>query len=107
VKKACGISSIARQLQKVSEKVDSLAMGIQDMEQSAPDVMDVYTGLLMDEVEHIQILTLELTKLVFGIVPDEANADEGDGSVFAAGDLTAGKAGKDGDDDEGRGEVKR
>jgi hypothetical protein len=40
-------------------------------------------------------------------VSDEANVDEGDGSVFAAGDLTAGKAGKDGDDDEGQGEAKR
>ena len=94
MKNACAISSLARQLGKVSEKLDSLAMGVQDVEQNAPDLTDVYQGLLLDEIEHVQILTLELT-----------NADEG-GSVFAAGDLTAEKAG-DGDGDNGQSEEKK
>ena len=64
MKNACAISSLARQLGKVSEKLDSLAMGVQDVEQNAPDLTDVYQGLLLDEIEHVQILTLELTKAV-------------------------------------------
>ena len=95
MKNACAISSLARQLGKVSEKLDSLAMGVQDVEQNAPDLTDVYQGLLLDEIEHVQILTLELTKAVVAAA-EETNADEG-GSVFAAGDLTAEKAGGDGD----------
>ena len=66
MKNACAISSLARQLGKVSEKLDSLAMGVQDVEQNAPDLTDVYQGLLLDEIEHVQILTLELTKAVVG-----------------------------------------
>ena len=101
MKNACAISSLARQLGKVSEKLDSLAMGVQDVEQNAPDLTDVYQGLLLDEIEHVQILTLELTKAA----AEETNADEG-GSVFAAGDLTAEKAG-DGDGDNGQSEAKK
>ena len=102
MKNACAISSLARQLGKVSEKLDSLAMGVQ--EQNAPDLTDVYQGLLLDEIEHVQILTLELTKAVVAAA-EETNADEG-GSVFAAGDLTAEKAG-DGDGDNGQSEEKK
>jgi len=101
VKNACAISSLARQLGKVSEKLDSLAMGVQDVEQNAPDLTDVYQGLLLDEIEHVQILTLELTKAVVAAA-EETNA----GSVFAAGDLTAEKAG-DGDGDNGQSEEKK
>ena len=104
MKNACAISSLARQLGKVSEKLDSLAMGVQDVEQNAPDLTDVYQGLLLDEIEHVQILTLELTKAVVAEA-EETNADEG-GSVFAAGDLTAEKAG-DGDGDNGQSEEKK
>lgn len=108
MKNAYAISSLARQLCKVGEKMDSLAMGVQDTEQNAPDVSEVYQGLLMDEVEHVQILTLELTKLVTESTGDSANVDEGDGgSVFAAGDLTDEKAGKNGDGDEGQGEEQK
>ena len=92
MKNACAISSLARQLGKVSEKLDSLAMGVQDVEQNAPDLTDVYQGLL------------ELTKAVVAAA-EETNADEG-GSVFAAGDLTAEKAG-DGDGDNGQSEEKK
>ena len=42
MKNAYAISSIARQLGKVAEKIDSLAMGVQDTEQGASDVSEVY-----------------------------------------------------------------
>jgi len=108
VKNAYAISSLARQLGKVSEKVDSLAMGVQDTEQNSPDLSEVYKGLLLDEIEHIQIMTLELTKLVTESASEGSNADEGDGgSVFAAGDLTDEKAGENGDGDEGASEEQK
>jgi len=104
VKNAYAISSLARQLGKVSEKIDSLVMGVQDTEQNAPDVSEVYQGLLLDEVEHVQILTLELTKLVAMSADEEANTDEGGGSAFAAGELNAEKGGENGDGEEGEGD---
>ena len=55
MKNAYTISSIARQLGKVAEKIDSLAMGVQDTEQGASDVSEVYQGLLLVEVEHAVI----------------------------------------------------
>lgn len=95
VKNAHNISSLARQLKVVSEKVDSLAMGVQDREQNSPDLTSVYQNLLLDEVEHVQILTLEITKAVAeSTEPSETNADEGEGSVFAPGDLTDDKSKK-------------
>lgn len=95
MKNAYGISSLARQLKAVAEKLDSLAMGVQDMEQNAPDLTGVYQNLLLDEVEHVQILTLEITKAVAEATePSETNADEGSGSVFGPGDLTDDKSKK-------------
>jgi hypothetical protein len=94
VKNAYAIISISRQLTKASESIGSLAMGIQDVEQGIADISGVYEDLLLSEVEHAQILTLELTKL---LTSDDGapNTDEGDGSVFSQGDLTHTKAGPD------------
>lgn len=95
MKNAYGISSLARQLKAVAEKLDSLAMGVQDVEQNAPDLTGVYQNLLLDEVEHVQILTLEITKAVAeATAPSETKADEGEGSVFGPGDLTDDKSKK-------------
>ena len=101
MKNAYTISSIARQLGKVAEKLDSLAMGVQDTEQSASDLSEVYQGLLLDEVEHVQILTLELTRLTAESVGEGgASNTDSDGSAFGPGELTAEKTGENGDSDE-------
>ena len=98
MKNAYTISSIARQFCKVAEKIDSLAMGVQDTEQSASDLSEVYQGLLLDEIEHAQILTLELTRLAAEIASEgEASNADGDGSIFGPGELTAEKTGENGD----------
>lgn len=95
MKNAYGVSSLARQLKAVSEKLESLAMGVQDVEQNSPDLTGVYQNLLLDEVEHVQILTLEITKAVAEATEQsETNADEGADSVFAPGDLTDDKSKK-------------
>lgn len=94
MKNAYAISSLSRQMVKVCEQIDSLAMGVQDTEQGIGDLGDTYQDLLLDELEHIQILALKLTELVSEAVGEEtANTDEGDGSAFAPGDLDATKTG--------------
>ena len=95
MKKALGISSLARQLKAVAERLDSITMGVEEVEQNSNDLTDVYRSLLLDEVEHVQILTLEITKAVAEATePSETNADEGGGSVFGPGDLTDDKSKK-------------
>ena len=102
MKNAYTISSIARQLGKVAEKIDSLAMGVQDTEQNASDLAEVYQGLLLDEIEHAQILTLELTRLAAEIAGEgEASNADGDGGAFVPGELTVEKPGENGDGGDG------
>ena len=97
MKNAYAISSLSQQMVKVCEQIDSLAMGVQDTEQGIGDLGDTYQNLLLDELEHIQMLTLKLTELVSEAVGEEtANTDEGDGSAFAPGDLDAKKDGEEG-----------
>ena len=94
MKNAYAISSMSRQMVKVCEQIDSLAMGVQDTEQGIGDLADTYQDLILDELEHIQMLTLKLTELVSEAVGEEpANTDEGDSSAFAQGNLNAKKTG--------------
>ena len=87
MKNAYAISSLSRQMVKVCEQIDSLAMGVQDTEQSVGDVVDTYQDMLLDELEHVQVLTLKLTEMISLAVGEEtANADEGEGSAFAEGE---------------------
>lgn len=88
MKNAYAISSLAHQLKAVAEKLETLSMGAQEMEQQSSDLSDVYQSLLVDEVEHVQILTLEITKAV--VEASEEHAD--DGSVFGPGELTDDKS---------------
>ncbi len=91
MKNAYAISSLAHQLKAVAEKLESLSMGAQEMEQQSSDLSDVYQSLLVDEVEHVQILTLEITKAVVEASEQgEEHAD--DGSVFGPGELTDDKS---------------
>lgn len=105
MKNAYAISSMSRQMCKVCGQIDALAMGIQDTEQGIGDIADVYQELLLDELEHIQMLTLKLTELIT-VDPSEAHTDDGEGSAFAAGDLTDVKTG-DEDGEEGGEEAKK
>ena len=92
MKNAFAMMSVSRQLGKVCEQIESLASAIQEAEQGETSVAEVYEGLLLDEMEHAQVLTLELTRLLS--VGDEETNTDGEGSVFAAGDLTDEKAGE-------------
>ena len=101
MKNAFAISSLSRQMEKVCEQIDCLAMGVQDTEQGVGDIAGTYQDMLLDELEHIQILALKLTELISQAVSEEQeiNTDEGEGSAFAEGDLTVVKDAPDGGED--------
>lgn len=101
MKNAYAIGSLSRQMCKVCEQIDSLAMGVQDTEQGIGDIAGTYQELLLDELEHIQMLTLKLTDLISQATGEEnSNADEGEGNAFAQGDLNAEKNGGSDDEEE-------
>jgi hypothetical protein len=80
------IMDIGQQVLKTAEKVQTLASGIQSIKE-LDDFEETYEAILYDEVEHLQILTLELTKALTDA--DQLNADDGGGSAFFAGELTS------------------
>lgn len=86
------INNVCSQLIQSCEKIQSISSGMIMVEQTAPELLAQYESIRFDELEHTQILTLMLTKLV------SATADENqdsDGSVFAAGELAAHKESED------------
>lgn len=90
MKNVHAICCMSHQLAKVCEQIEELARAVEESEQMGADVTGVYEGLLMDEMEHAQVLTLEMTKML--AIGDEETNTDGDGSAFAAGDLTDEKA---------------
>ena len=84
------ISAICRQLKLVCDRIDNMSMDIEQFEQNNSDMVEVYASLRLDELEHAQMLTLNLTKLMTQADSEEpnVNTDEG-GSVFAAGELNS------------------
>ena len=96
---SCAIGSVSRQISKTSERIDLIAMDMEQMEQSnQPELLATYEDLLFGELEQLQRLVLSLTSLIAtSTAPKDdegkANADEGDGSAFVEGDLAHEKAG--------------
>ena len=90
-----GISHATRSLCASGEKLNGLAMAVVTADKMSGSLKDAFETMLYDELEHIQMMTLELTKLC-----TDLNADEAEGSVFAEGDLTDAKKGDVGDDDD-------
>ena len=94
MKNTFAISSLSRQLGRVCDQIDHLAYDAQEISGKPNDLCEFYEGLLLDEVEHAQVLMLRMTDLVSQAIEEEtANTDEGDGSAFAQGDLDAKKTG--------------
>ena len=84
MKNAYAISSLATQLGKTAEQIQSLSVCAQDADNNAGTIGGVFEEMLLDEIEHAQIVVLELTKL---IAPEEENTDEGDAGAFSEGEL--------------------
>lgn len=74
------VMNLARLLAKTSEKIEFIA---QSEQIGGPS--DVYDTLILDELSHVQIVTLEMTRLLAG-TEGPANGD-GEGTVFSAGEL--------------------
>ena len=82
------VSDIACQLSKVGERISELCNSLQI--QQSDKLTATYEQIIVDELEHLQVLTLSHTDEILGEEQAEVavNADEG-GSVFAEGDLTS------------------
>lgn len=92
MKNAHAIGGLSRQLQKVGERIELLAMDIDGAEQTNTDLADFYMEHLLDELGCAQALVLKITEMTVEATGEpEPNADEGDASVFTEGDLTTGK----------------
>lgn len=83
MKEVLTIGTISVQLSKVCAQIDSLTAGILETEKQDEGLASVYESLLLDEIKHAQILTLEMTRIV---TKEEERTDEG---VFAEGELTS------------------
>lgn len=91
MKNAFIIANMAAALEKAGEQIETIARLITEAENGGDAVGETYTTILLDELEHAQMLTLKLTELVTDALSgDDAqpaqNAD-GEGSAFAQGDL--------------------
>lgn len=89
IKNAIAISSLSRQLIKICETIDSVSLGSSEAGNGYAEIESVYSDILADELEHLQVLTLSLTGLVVDALPPTfSNEREDEGSVFMEGDLT-------------------
>lgn len=85
------INDLARHLVKAGEAIELLTQSIasNDMEGKA-DFVQLYSDMRLDELEHAQQFMLLLTDAIVQDTPEAPtveNTDEGEGSVFAEGDL--------------------
>lgn len=95
MKNAQAIGGLSRQLQKVSERIELLAMDADGSEQNNSNLTELYMEHLLSEVSCAQDLILKMTDLAVEATSREeqgVNGDDGgDGSAFTEGDLTATK----------------
>lgn len=78
------IGAVCRQLKDTAARIEELVYGVQGIENHQEEVIKLFESLLLDEVEHAQVLTLTLTGLV---TESEVHTDEG--SAFASGELNS------------------
>lgn len=82
------VCNIARQIERVSQYLTEISSTLFNPEFLEAGLADVYRNIALDEVEHIQLLTLELTRQIAADAEgQESHGDENTGSVFAQGEL--------------------
>lgn len=95
----CLSKGLCKQLRSIYDRIDSLTdETVNAMEQNDEVLVYEFTHMRMQELEQAQRLTLALTELIVGDVPEDANTDEGEGSAFAVGELIENLGDKTGDD---------
>lgn len=79
----------------ISRSSDSIAAfaNIDDAYAGDEELGELYEDMILDELRHVQLITLELTKLM----TEDTNMDDSDAGVFAEGELNSviGKKEKD------------
>lgn len=78
-----GISQVTRTMCQTCDKLSGLAMAAATGQNVPGSMTETFEAMLFDELEHVQMLTLELTKLCMA-----PRMDEAEGSVFSEGELT-------------------
>ena len=86
MKNKVALEHLCKQLCVASEKIVSIVSDMSLLEQACPDLLDIYEHFLLDEVAHVQILGLEMTRTVTeeNAEEEEENTDEG---IFGPGEL--------------------
>lgn len=84
------IGSIASELKVTAEKIASTISGIGSLPEDADYAKETYENILLDEISHVQLLTLAMTKLA-----TEEMAENADDSAFMAGELNSVSGGQD------------
>ena len=87
MKNAYAIGSAARQIIKVCERIDSLAIASTEAEiQGRPSLAETYDDQLTGQIADIQQLVLEITGIA---LPENSEENTDEGSAFAEGELNA------------------
>lgn len=81
------ISGLARALAMTSNNVEMLVKNSAEAYDRLPEIARSYDDMLLDELSHLQVITLSLTEMLTDGDSSESNADNGEGTVFAARDL--------------------
>lgn len=85
------ISLICRQIIKACELIEDMSATVGLLKADGPeDLLDVYTSLRLDELEHVQLLAIQLTSQLSSDV--DTNQDESEGSAFGPGELNCVKS---------------
>jgi len=81
------VKVITQMIRSVCDTIDSLSDGLESL--GAADARSTLADVRVGELEHIQMLTLELTRLIMddNSIPDTMEVDSADAGVFAQGDL--------------------
>ena len=80
------ILNISQQLECTSEKIAGLAAGMMNDQGVQNALREAYEHLLFDEIAHVQILALELTRIA---TEGEDEPLKKDDSAFAQGELNS------------------
>ncbi len=81
------IQNMARMLAKTGENIDMMVQNANLTDRQLPEISPMYEDMLLDELNHIQIITLQLTRLLMAGKEVQLEEDGEDGSVFMAGEL--------------------
>lgn len=84
------VGSMSRHLSKTAERINELASDLDYGVKDNDEVSAMYTDLLLDQLEQAQKLVLALTNTVTDSLADSEGGavnTDGDGSVFAQGEL--------------------